>query len=53
MRVLLSTYESREDLEPMMELAVQSQALGAVVAQFVALLDAPVATTVMPTGVWP
>jgi vancomycin aglycone glucosyltransferase len=75
MRVLLSTYGSRGDVEPMVGLAVQSQALGAEVrvcapadlppraAELVAArvesvavaaeeCDAPVATGVMPTGVW-
>lgn len=45
MRVLLSTYESRGDLEPMVGLAVRSRALGAEGC------DAPVATGVMPAGV--
>ena len=41
MRVLLSTYRSRGDVEPMVELAEQ---LGAKEC------DAPVATGLMPTG---
>jgi vancomycin aglycone glucosyltransferase len=96
MRVLLSTYGSRGDVEPMVGLAVQSRALGAEIRvcappdeEFAELLagggvslvpvgqpvrppatramppsaadlprraaeefDAPVATGVMPTGVW-
>ena len=43
MRVLLSMYGSRGDVEPMVGLAVQ---LGAEEC------DAPVATGVMSTGVW-
>jgi hypothetical protein len=46
MRVLLSTYGSPGDVEPMVGLAVQSRALGAEEC------DAPAATGVMPTGVW-
>jgi UDP:flavonoid glycosyltransferase YjiC (YdhE family) len=46
MRVLLSTYGSRGDVEPMVGLAVQSRALGAVGC------DALVATGVTPAGVW-
>jgi len=46
MRVLLSTYESRGDVEPMVGLAVQLRALGAEVR------NAPVATGAMPTGAW-
>jgi hypothetical protein len=46
MRVLLSTYGSRGDVEPMVGLAVRSRALGAEDC------DAPVATGVMATGVW-
>lgn len=38
MRVLLSTYLSRRDVEPTVGLAEEC--------------DAPVATGVMPTGVW-
>jgi hypothetical protein len=45
-RVLLSTYGSRADAEPMVGLAVQSRALGAEEC------DALVATGAMPTGVW-
>jgi vancomycin aglycone glucosyltransferase len=61
MRVLLSTYGSRGDVEPMVGPAVQSRALGAEVRvcalpDFAELLvrecDAPVATGAMPTGVW-
>jgi UDP:flavonoid glycosyltransferase YjiC (YdhE family) len=46
MRVLLSTYGSRGDVEPMVGLAVQLRALGAEGC------DALVATGVTPTGVW-
>jgi len=46
MRVLLSTYGSREDVEPMVRLAVQLRALGAEAC------DVVVATCVMPAGVW-
>jgi hypothetical protein len=46
MRVLLSTYGSRGDVEPMVGLAVQSRALGAEEC------DALVATGVTPAGVW-
>jgi UDP:flavonoid glycosyltransferase YjiC (YdhE family) len=46
MRVLLSTYGSRGDVEPMVGLAVQFRALGAEGC------DALVATGAMPTGVW-
>ena len=58
MRVLLSTYGSRGDVEPMVGLAVQLRALGAEVRVCAPpdcaelLGDAPVATGVMPTGVW-
>jgi vancomycin aglycone glucosyltransferase len=78
MRVLLTTYGSRGDVEPMVGLTVQSRALGAEVrvcappdfadlpppaaelaaAQFDTVAaaaeecDAPVATGVLPTGVW-
>jgi UDP:flavonoid glycosyltransferase YjiC (YdhE family) len=45
MRVLLSTYASRGDVEPMVGLAVQLRALGAEGC------DAPIATGVMPAGV--
>jgi hypothetical protein len=48
MRVLLSTYGSRGDVEPIVGLAVQPRALGAGAAD----CDALVATGVMPTGVW-
>jgi vancomycin aglycone glucosyltransferase len=41
MRVLLSTYGSRGDVEPMVGLAVQSRALGA-----------EVRVCVLPIGVW-
>jgi len=46
MRVFLSTYGSRGVGEPMVGRAVQSRALGAEEC------DAPVATGVMPIGVW-
>jgi hypothetical protein len=46
MRVLLSTYGSRRDVEPMVGLAVQLRALGAEGC------DSLVATGVMPAGVW-
>jgi hypothetical protein len=46
MRVLLSTYGSRADVEPMVGLAVQLRALGADGC------DALVATGVTPAGVW-
>lgn len=46
MRVLLSTYGSRGDVEPMMGLAVQLGALGAEGC------DALVAAGVTPIGVW-
>lgn len=46
MRVLLSTYRSRGDVEPMVGLAVQLRALGA------AGCDVLVATGVTPAGVW-
>ena len=55
MRVLLSTYGSRGDVEPIMGLAVQLGALGAaelVNAAAAEECDAPVATGVMPTGGW-
>ena len=48
MDVLLSTYGSRGDAEPMVGLAVQSRALGAAAEG----CDALVATGVMPAGVW-
>ena len=48
MRVLLSTHGSRADAEPMVGLAVQLRALGAVAEE----CDALVATGAMPTGVW-
>jgi vancomycin aglycone glucosyltransferase len=60
MRVLLSTYESRGDLEPMVGLAVRLRALGAEVrvcappdfAEQLARVGVPlVATGVMPAGV--
>jgi vancomycin aglycone glucosyltransferase len=60
MRVLLSTYESHGDLEPMVGLAVQLRALGAEVrmcappdfAEPLARVGVPlVATGVMPAGV--
>jgi hypothetical protein len=46
MDVLLSTYGSRGDAEPMVGLAVQSRALGA------EGFDALAATGVTPAGVW-
>jgi UDP:flavonoid glycosyltransferase YjiC (YdhE family) len=46
MRVLLSTYGSRGDVEPMVGLAVQLRALGAEGC------DALVATVVTSAGVW-
>ena len=58
MRVLLLTYGSRGDVEPMVGLAVQSRALGAEVRacappDFAAEgRDALVATGVTPAGVW-
>ena len=58
MRVMLTTYESRGDVEPLVGLAVQSRAPGAEVRVCVtpgsAELPArlPVATGVMPTGGW-
>jgi vancomycin aglycone glucosyltransferase len=53
MRVLLSTYGSRGDVEPMVGLAVRSRALGAEVwvcapPDFAEL----VAAGAMPIGVW-
>jgi vancomycin aglycone glucosyltransferase len=60
MRVLLSTYESLGDLEPMVGLAVQLRALGAEMsvcappdfAELLARVGVPlVATGVMPAGV--
>ena len=46
MRVLLSTYGSRGDIEPLVGLAVQLRALGAEGC------DALVASGVTPAGVW-
>jgi UDP:flavonoid glycosyltransferase YjiC (YdhE family) len=46
MRVLLSTYGSRGDVDPMVALAVRLRALGADGC------DALVATGVTPAGVW-
>jgi hypothetical protein len=46
MHVLLSTYGSRRDVEPMVGLAVGFRALGAEGC------DAPVATGVTAAGVW-
>jgi UDP:flavonoid glycosyltransferase YjiC (YdhE family) len=46
MRMLLSPYGSRGDVEPMVGLAVQLRALGAEGC------DALVATGVMPAGAW-
>ena len=60
MRVLLSTYESHGDLEPIVGLAVQLRALGAEVrmcappdfAEPLARVGVPlIATGVMPAGV--
>jgi hypothetical protein len=48
MDVLLSTYGSRREAEPMVRLAVQSRALGAAAEG----CDALVATGVMPAGAW-
>jgi hypothetical protein len=48
MRVLLTVYGSRGDVEPMVGLAVQVRALAAAAEEW----DAPVATGVMPTGGW-
>ena len=48
MRVLLSTYESRGDVEPMVGLAVQFDTVAAAAEG----CDALVATGVMPAGVW-
>jgi hypothetical protein len=48
MLVLLSTYGSRWDVEPMVGLAVQLAVLAAAVEEW----DAPVATGLMPTGGW-
>jgi hypothetical protein len=45
MRVLLTTYVSRGDVDPMVGLAVRLRALGA------EGFDAPVVTGVMPAGV--
>ena len=46
MRVFLSTYRSRGDVEPMVRFAVQLRALGAEGC------DALVASGVTPAGVW-
>ena len=60
MRVLLATYGSRRDVEPMVGLAVRSRALGAEVrmcappdfAEPLARVGVPlVATGIMPAGV--
>jgi vancomycin aglycone glucosyltransferase len=48
MRMLLSTYGQRGEVEPMVGLAVQLGALGAAAEE----CDAPVSTGVMPTGGW-
>ena len=48
MRVVLSTYGSRGDAEPMVGLAVQFDTVAAVAEG----CDALVATGVMPAGVW-
>ena len=65
MRVLLSTYESHRNVEPMVELAVRLRALGAGMPVCAPLVpvgqpgtgaaedpDAPVATGVGPAGAW-
>jgi vancomycin aglycone glucosyltransferase len=59
MRLLLSTYGSRGDVEPMVGLAVQLRALGAVVrvcappdCAAAEGGDALAATGVVPTGGW-
>jgi hypothetical protein len=48
MRVLLSTYGSRGDIESMVGLVVQVGALAAAAEE----CDAPVATGMMPAGGW-
>ena len=48
MRVLLSTYESHGDVEPMVGLAVQFDTVAAAAEG----CDALVATCVTPAGVW-
>ena len=59
MRVLLSTYDSRGGVEPMVALAVRLRELGAEVrvcappdCAAAEGCDALVATGVVPTGVW-
>jgi vancomycin aglycone glucosyltransferase len=53
MRVLLSTYGSRGNVAPMVELAVRLQALGANLPRRVAEgCDALAASDMMPAGVW-
>lgn len=53
MRMLLSTYGSRGNGEPMVGLRVQPQARGADLPQRAAEgWDAPVATGATPTGGW-
>jgi len=59
MRVLLAMHRSRGDVEPLVGLAVRLRALGAAVrvcappdCAAAEGCDAPVATGVMPTGVW-
>ena len=61
MRVLLSTYRLRGDVEPMVGPAVRSRALGAELpvcappdfAELLARVGVPlVATGLMPAGVW-
>ena len=59
MRVLLSTYGGRGDVEPLVGLAVRLRALGAEVRACAPPdraaaeeCDAPVAAGVMPNGVW-
>jgi vancomycin aglycone glucosyltransferase len=59
MRVLLSTYGSRGDVQPPVGLAVQLRALGAQVRACVppdcaaaGERDAPVAAGAVPNGVW-
>jgi vancomycin aglycone glucosyltransferase len=54
MRVLLSTYESRGDVEPPVGIAMQLRALGAEMPAAAARegRDALVAIGVTPAGVW-
>ena len=48
MRLVLTKYGSRGDVQPLVRLAVQERALGAEAEEW----DAPVATSVMPAGGW-